>query len=609
MAWVQLALLLAVVIAITPVLGGYMARVFAGERVLLTPVTGPLERALLRLMRVRRESAGHSTPAGSGPAAASAPVGQDWKAYARSVLLFSFASWLVLYALLRLQGSLPSGGSGDVGSSAAPWDVTFNTASSFVTNTNWQYYAGETTLSNVAQMAGLAVQNFASAAVGIVVLIAVVRGIASRGTDPADRRAGSLGNFWVDLVRAIVYVLLPLSILAALVLVSQGALQSLGGPKELSTLAGGTQTLFRGPVASQEAIKLLGTNGGGFFNVNSAMPFENPTAFSNLFSMVLVLAIPAALTSTYGRMIGNRRQGWAVFGAMALLFVALAVVITLAEQHGSPAQHAAGLVTSSADGTTGGNLLGKEQRFGIAGSGLFDTVTTVTSTGAVNSSMESLTGLGGLVPMIGMGSSEVIFGGVGSGLYGMLLFIVLAVFVGGLMVGRTPELRGKKIEAREIKLAMLGALYMPLTVLVTTAFGVGTDHGRVSNYNSGPQGFSETFYAYLSQGNNNGSAFAGYTGYVQPDGSNEGAFGITSADLVGGLAMLFSRFFPILVVLALAGSLVKKKAAPAGPGTLRTDSPTFVVLLIGVIVLVGALTFFPAFLLGPVVQALTGGLY
>jgi K+-transporting ATPase ATPase A chain len=592
MAWVQLALLLAVVVAITPLLGGYMAKVFAGERVVLSPVAGPLERLLLRLLRVRRDERG--------------PVGQDWKAYAKSVLLFSLASWLFLYLLLRLQGSLPAN---ETDLAAAPWDVTFNTVSSFVTNTNWQYYAGETTLSNLSQAVGLTVQNFVSAAVGIVVLIAVVRGIANRGTDPADRRAGDLGNFWVDLVRAVVYVLLPISIIGALVFVTQGALQTLGGPTDLTTLTGGSQTLFRGPVASQEAIKLLGTNGGGFFNVNSAMPFENPTAFSNLVSMVLVLSIPAALTSTYGRMIGNRRQGWAVFGAMAVMFVVLAVVLTVAEQHGSPAQHAAGLVTSSADGSTGGNLVGKEQRFGVAGSALFNTTTTVTSTGAVNASMESLTGLGGLVPMIGMGTSEVIFGGVGSGLYGMLLFIILAVFVGGLMVGRTPELHGKKIEAREIKLAMLGALYMPFTVLVTTALAVGTDHGKVSNYNGGPQGFSESFYAYLSQGNNNGSAFAGYTGYVQPDGTPKGSFGITFADLLGGLAMLFNRFFPILVVLAIAGSLARKTAAPAGPGTLRTDSPTFVVLLIGVIVLVGALTFFPAFLLGPVVQSLTGGLY
>ena len=592
MAWVQLALVVAVVVAITPLLGGYMARVFAGERVFLSPVAGPLERIVLRSIRVRRDEHG--------------PVPQDWKAYAKSVLLFSFGSWLVLYLLLRLQGALPAN---ETDLSAAPWDVTFNTVSSFVTNTNWQYYAGETTLSNFSQMVGLTVQNFVSAAVGIVVLIAVVRGIAARSAGAADRRSVGLGNFWVDLVRAIVFVLLPISFVAALVFVTQGVLQTLGGTTDLANVTGATQTLFRGPVASQEAIKLLGTNGGGFFNVNSSMPFENPTAFSGLVSMVLVLSIPAALTSTYGRMVGNHRQGWAVLGAMLALFLALAVVMTLAEQHGSPAQHAAGLVASSSDGTTGGNLLGKEQRFGVAGSSLFNTITTATSTGAVNSSMESMTGLGSLVPMIGMASSEVIFGGVGSGLYGMLLFLILAVFVGGLMVGRTPELHGKKIEAREIKLAMLGALYMPVTVLATTALAVGTDHGEVSNYNSGPQGFSESLYAALSQGNNNGSAFAGYTGYVQPNGSPDGSFGITFADLVGGLLMLVNRFFPMLIVLAIAGSLVRKRPAPAGPGTLRTDSPTFVVLLIGVIVLVGALTFFPAFLLGPVVQSLTGHLY
>ncbi|MGE4428930.1 MAG: potassium-transporting ATPase subunit KdpA [Solirubrobacteraceae bacterium] len=599
MGWLQPALLLGAVMAITPVLGGSIARALAGERVLLTPLAGPLERTLLRLMRIRRDEHG--------------PVGQDWKAYARSVLLLSLASWLCLYLLLRGQGVLRILPGSDADPGAAPADVTFNTVSSFVTNTNWQYYAGETTMSNLSQMAGLAVQSFVSAAVGIAVLIAVVRGIAARTADPADRRAGSLGNFWVDLVRVIVYVLLPISFVGALVFVTQGALQTLGGPAELANLTGGTQVLLRGPVASQEAIKLLGTNGGGFFNVNSAMPFENPTALTNFVSMVLVLAIPAALTSTYGRMVGNRRQGWAVFGAMAVMFVVLAVVMTVAEQHGSPAQHAAGLVTSSADGTTGGNLVGKEQRFGIAGSALFNTATTTSSTGAVNSAMESMTGLGGLVPMIGMGTSEVIFGGVGSGLYGMLLFIILAVFVGGLMVGRTPELHGKKIEAREIKLAMLGALYMPVTVLMTTALAVGTDHGRVSNHNGGPQGFSESFYAYLSQGNNNGSAFAGYTGYVQPDGRPEGSYGITFADLLGGVTMLLGRFLPIVIVLAIAGSLVGKKAGAGGafasPGTLRTDSPTFVVLLIGVIVLVGALTFLPAFLLGPVVQALTGHLY
>lgn len=599
----QLALLLAIVLALTPPLGAYMARVFAGERTVLSPLLAGPERLLLRGMRIRRRADG-------------APIDQDWKAYARSVLWFSLASWLALYALLRLQGVLP-GNPTDLG--PAPWDVTFNTTSSFVTNTNWQYYAGETTLSYVAQMTGLAVQNFASAAVGLAVAIAVIRGLAHRraGDAPDDGRAVGLGNFWVDLVRACLYVLLPLSLLAALVLVGQGVLQTLGGPVTATTLTGAEQVIARGPVASQEAIKLLGTNGGGFFNVNSAMPFENPTGLSNLVQMVLVLLLPAALTATYGRMVGNRRQGWTLLGAMTAMFLVLVVVATLAEQHGSPAQHLAGLSTAASDGSSGGNLVGKEQRFGAAGSALFNTVTTVTSTGAVNAGLESFTGLGSLVPMIGLATGEVIFGGVGSGLYGMLTFVLLAVFIGGLMVGRTPELLGKKVEAREIKLAMLGALYMPFAVLVTTALAVGTRWGRVSNVAGGPQGFSESFYASLSQGNNNGSAFAGYTGFVQPNGTNEGAFGITFADLLGGGSMLVVRFFPIVVLLAIAGSMARKRApvgvGGSGPaissGTLRTDSPTFALLLVAVIVLVGALTFLPAFLLGPVVQSLTTELF
>lgn len=603
-AWLQLALLLAIVAALTPWLGRYVAAVFAGERVVLSPVVGPVERLILRALGLRRAASSAGAPAGNagtvGDAARTAGrPEQDWKQYARSVLAFSLASWLLLYAILRLQGALP----GEL--SAAPWDVTFNTVSSFVSNTNWQYYAGETTLTSAAQMLGLAVQNFLSAAVGLAVAIAVLRGLSARSPR-------GLGDFWVDLTRGVLYVLLPIAFVAALLLVGQGVLQTLGGPVAIDTLVGGDQALIRGPVASQEAIKLLGTNGGGFFNVNSAMPFENPTGLSNLIQMLLVLMIPAALTATYGRMVGNRRQGWAIFGAMAAMFVVLAIVITVAEQHGSPAQHAAGLGTAAFDGSSGGNLEGKEQRFGVAASGLFNTVTTATSTGAVNASMESLTGLGATVPMLAMGTGEVIFGGVGSGLYGILTFVILAAFVGGLMVGRTPELHGKRIEAREIKLAMLGALYMPATVLITTALAVGTEHGRVSGFADGPQGFAEAFYAYLSQGNNNGSAFAGYTGFVQP-GGDDGAFGITFADLLGGGSMLFARFFPIVVVLAIAGSMARKATAanvdPSGPGTLRTDTPTFAVLLVGVIVLVGVLTFFPALLLGPVVQALTGHLY
>jgi K+-transporting ATPase ATPase A chain len=372
-----------------------------------------------------------------------------------------------------------------------------------------------------------------------------------------------------------------------------------------------------GPVASQEAIKLLGTNGGGFFNTNSAHPFENPTAFTNFFEMLIVLLIPAALVFMYGRMTGNRRQGYAIYGAMMVMFLGAVCVVYIAEAHGSPAQHAAGLHTGVIHGSTGGNMEGKEQRFGIAGSALFDVVTTVTSCGAVNSALESFTGIGGAVPFANLSASEVIFGGVGTGLYSILLYVLLAVFIGGLMVGRTPEWLGKKLEAREIKLAGLGILITPLAALFCTALATSSSAGRKSISEaalskaggSTPQGFSETFYAYLSQANNNGSAFAGYTGYIQPNAGNAGAHGITFADLLGGFDMLFARYAPILFALAVAGALAGKRVTPAGLGTMRTDNPTFVVLLIGVIVLVGALTFFPALLLGPIVQGLTGHLY
>jgi K+-transporting ATPase ATPase A chain len=419
------------------------------------------------------------------------------------------------------------------------------------------------------------------------VAIALIRGIiARRSSSPV------LGNFWQDLVRACFYVLLPISIIAALVLVSQGVVQTLGGT---------VGDLARGPVASQEAIKELGTNGGGFFNVNSAFPFENPTGFSNLVEMFLILCIPASLTYTYGRMVGSRRQGWAIFSAMSVLFIASVVVVYIAERHGTPAQHAAGIV--------GSNMEGKEQRFGIANSALWTAVTTVTSCGAVNAAFESLTGIGGLVPMVDLGYGESVFGGVGTGLYTMLLYVLLAVFIGGLMVGRTPEFLGKKIEAREIKLVSLGVLVTPLAVLLGTFLALATKYGKPSIFASGPQGFSESLYAYMSQANNNGSAFAGYTGYYQPEPGNLGAHGITFADLLGGVTMLGARFLPIILVLAIAGSLASKRVAPAGLGTLRTDTPTFVGLLGGVVVLIGALTFFPAFLLGPVVQGMTDRLF
>jgi K+-transporting ATPase ATPase A chain len=376
-------------------------------------------------------------------------------------------------------------------------------------------------------------------------------------------------------------------------------------------ITGLTQSIAQGPVASQEAIKELGTNGGGFFNVNSAHPFENPNGFTNLFEMLLVLVIPAALIFTYGKMAGHRRQGFAIYGAVMFMFLGAVTVAYVAEAHGSPAQHAAGLHTQVIAGSSGGNMEGKEQRFGIAGSALFDVVTTVTSCGAVNSAIESFTGIGGAVPFANLSASEVIFGGVGTGLYSILLYVLLAVFIGGLMVGRTPEWLGKKIEAREIKLAGLGILITPLAALFCTALATASSAGRasISSNGVGPQGFSESFYAYLSQANNNGSAFAGYTGFIQPNAGNVGSHGITFADLLGGFDMIFARYVPILFVLAVAGTLAGKRVTPAGLGTMRTDNPTFVVLLIGVIVLVGALTFFPALLLGPIVQGLTTHLY
>jgi K+-transporting ATPase ATPase A chain len=451
-------------------------------------------------------------------------------------------------------------------------------------------------------MAGLTVQNFVSAAVGICVAVALIRGIVGRS-------GKGLGNFWQDLVRTVLYVLLPISVVAALVFVSQGVIQTLGHYLSFTGPTGLSGHIAMGPVASQEAIKNLGTNGGGFFNTNAAHPFENPTGLTNVLEPLLMLAIPAALTATYGRMVGSRRQGWALFAAMTVMFAVGFSVLYAAEVHGSPAQHAAGLHTVATHGSLGGNLEGKEVRFGTGGSALFDTTATATSTGAVDSSFDSLTGLGGAVPMANLGTGEVIFGGVGSGLYVMLLYALIAVFIGGLMVGRTPELLGKKIEAREIKLATLGILITPLTALAATAIAIADHAGRVSIFNTGPQGFSETFYAYLSQANNNGSAFAGYTGFIQPNAGSVGSHGITFADLLGSFNLAFARYAPILFVLAVAGSLAGKRVSPAGLGTMRTDNPTFVVLLLGVILLVGALTFFPALILGPIVQALTGHLY
>ncbi len=584
--WLTIILFVVILTALAYPLGGYMAAVYGGRRTWLDPVLGPVERFFYRIIGVDSKA------------------GQDWKGYAKSLLIFSLVGWLILYIILRTQSW---GGLGiNTGSfRSMPWNVAFNTSSSFLTNTNWQYYAGEATMTYFSQMVGLAVQNFASAAVGIVVAVALIRGIASRS-------GKSLGNFYVDVIRTILYVLLPMSIVVALILVSQGVIQNFHAYVSFHGLTGLVQTIAQGPVASQEAIKELGTNGGGFFNVNSAHPFENPTGFSNFLEMLTVLIIPAGLVFTYGKMVGARRQGIAIFSTMMVMFLGAVIVCYFAEAHGSPAQHAAGLHTAYVNGS-GGNLEGKEQRFGIAGSALFDVITTVTSCGAVNSSIESFTGIGGAVPFANLSASETIFGGVGTGLYSILFYVLLAVFLGGLMVGRTPEYVGKKIEAREIKLVAIGLLITPLAALFSTALATASKAGRASIdtaiTGSGPQGFSESFYAYLSQANNNGSAFPGYTGYDGTFGNGAGSHGVGFADMLGGFTMLFARYAPILFALAVAGALVNKRVAPAGLGTMRTDNATFVVLLIGVIILVGALTFFPALLLGPIVQGLTGHLY
>jgi potassium-transporting ATPase potassium-binding subunit len=567
--WIEILLYIALLTALTPLIGGYMARVFRGEVTTLAFIERPLYRLI-----------------GVDPAR-----GQDWKGYARSVLISSALFGIVLYTILRTQGIHPWNPN-DLDSGT--WDVSFNTTASFLSNTNWQYYAGETTLSYFSEMAGLAVQNFVSAGVGIAVVIAFIRGLASRS-------GKEIGVFYVDLTRAIVYVLVPISAIVALVLVSQGVLQTLSGPADATGLTGVTQTFAYGPVAGQEAIKMLGTNGGGFFNVNSAMPYENPTWLSNFVEMLAILIIPAGLTATYGRMVENRRQGWMVFGAMMTLFIAAVAVIYINETGPTAAMQAAGL--------TGDNLEGKEMRFGIGSSSLFAAITTAASCGAVNAAMESFSGFGGAVPMAQMMTGEVIWGGVGSGLYSMLLFVILGVFISGLMVGRTPEFLGKKIEAREVKLTIIGTIAVPMMVLVATALAVGSKWGDPSYYDSGPQGFSEALYAYTSQGNNNGSAFAGYTGYLQPNGTNDGAYGISFADVLGGLAMLGGRFLPMLAVLAVAGSLAGKRVSPVGLGTLRTDTPTFGAVLIAVVLIVALLTFVPALLLGPVVQGLSDQLY
>jgi K+-transporting ATPase ATPase A chain len=578
---IQILALVGVLTALTPLVGGYMARVYQGERVAPTVLLAPVERIVYRLFRVDRSEE------------------QGWKEYARALLLFSAASWLMLYLVLRTQGIHPFNPQGF--GHSGPWDLSFNTASSFVSNTSWQYYAGETTLSDFSQMAGITVASFTSCATGMAVAAAVIRGLSRRGTD-------RLGNFWVDLTRSLFYVLVPIAVLASILLVATGVPQTLEHYLSAHGPTGLAQTIAIGPVASQEAIKLMSGDGGGFFNTNSAHPFENPTAISNMVEILLMLLIPAAFTATFGRIIGRRRQGWALYAAMMVMFLAGTAVMYAAEAHGTPAQHAAGLHTAVHTGSTGGNIEGKEQRFGIAGSALFVSAGTASGDGAVNSGVESYSGLGAGVAMANMMTGEVIFGGPGSGLYGMLLLVVLAVFIAGLMVGRTPEYLGKQIQAHEVKLASIGTLFVPLLVLTFVAIAIATPTGRQSMSTHGPQGFAESVYAYLSQAQNNGSAFAGYSGFIQPVAGNVGAHGITFADLAGGWVMILGRFVPILAVLALAGSLGPRRIAPVSLGTLRTDTPTFVIFLIGFVAVFAVLTFLTALVLAPFAQALSSHL-
>ncbi len=558
--WIQTLAFAGVILALTRPLGAFLYRVYEGEQQPLPKLLGPLERGVYRLSGVdpRRE--------------------QTWVEYAFAVLAFSALSLLGTYAIERLQHVLPFN---PQKLAAVPADLAFNTAASFTTNTNWQSYSGESTMSYLTQMAGLAWHNFTSAAVGIAVAIAVARGLTRRLAPGAPKL---IGNFWVDLWRGLLYVLLPVSILLALVLVSQGVIQTLSAYRDVTTLEGGKQLVALGPVASQEVIKELGTNGGGFFNANSAHPFESPTPFTNFLEMVLIFAIPAALTYTYGRMARNQRQGWAILAAMGVLFLVGVTSAYWAEAHPNPAL--APLAVSQARG----NMEGKEVRFGVAASALFATVTTGASCGAVNSMHDSFTPLGGLVPLVNIQLGEVVFGGVGAGLYGMLVFVVLSVFIAGLMVGRTPEYLGKKIEAREMKLAMLYVLIFPLIILGFSAWAVVSPLGIAGLSNAGPHGLSEILYAFTSGAGNNGSAFAGLN-------ANTPFWNVTLA-----VTMLAGRFLMLIPALAIAGSMVGKKVVPAGPGTFPTDGALFTGLLVSVVLIVGALTFFPADSLGPIVE-------
>jgi K+-transporting ATPase ATPase A chain len=554
--WIQILIFCGIVVLLVKPLGGYMTRVYQGERTFLSFIFAPFERLLYRL------------------AGTSENEDQHWTTYAAGMLAFNLLGFLVLYALQRFQAGLPfnPAGMGAVGP-----ELAFNTATSFVTNTNWQNYGGESTMSYLVQMAGLTVQNFVSAATGMALAIALVRGF-SRAS------AKSIGNFWVDLTRSTLYILLPLCIVLTLFYVYSGVPQTLGAYIDATTLEGARQTIAVGPVASQLAIKMLGTNGGGFFNANSAHPFENPDALVNLVQMVTIFAIGAALTNVFGRMVGNQRQGWAILSAMGVLFIVGVTVTYWAEAAGNPLIHALGV--------EGGNMEGKEVRFGIPLSALFAVVTTAASCGAVNAMHDSFTALGGMIPIINMELGEVIVGGVGAGLYGILIFVIIAIFVAGLMVGRTPEYLGKKIEGKEVKMAMLAMLCLPLAMLVFTAISVVMPSSVASIANQGPHGFSEILYAYTSAAANNGSAFGGLTG-------NTPWYNITL-----GIVMMMGRFLVIVPALAIAGSLAAKKTVPASAGTFPTDSGLFVGLLVGVILIVGGLTFLPALALGPIAEHL-----
>jgi potassium-transporting ATPase potassium-binding subunit len=554
--WIQILLYCAIVVALVKPLGWYMTRVFNGESTFLSPVLRPVERGLYRIGGVdeKRE--------------------QHWLTYTVAMLLFHVGGFLIIYGLMRLQALLPFNPAEQ--SAVAP-DLSLNTAISFLTNTNWQNYGGESTLSYLTQMVGLTHQNFLSAATGIALAVALIRGFSRSSMR-------TIGNFWVDVTRTTLYVLLPICIVYTLFLVWQGMPQTLGAYVEATTLEGAKQTVAVGPVASQVAIKMLGTNGGGFFNANAAHPFENPTALSNFVQMLSIFAIAAALTNVFGRMVGNQRQGWAILAVMGVLFLSGVAITYWAEANGT-----AGL---SALGLTGGNMEGKEVRFGIVASSLFAVITTAASCGAVNAMHDSFTALGGMIPLINIQLGEIIVGGVGAGMYGMLLFVVLAIFVAGLMVGRTPEYVGKKIEAREVKMAMLAILILPLMILGWTAVAMVFPPAVASMANAGPHGFTEVLYAYTSQTGNNGSAFAGLTGNT------------FFYNLTGGMAMFVGRFFMIVPAMALAGSLAAKKSIPPSAGTLPTTGGLFVGLVVGVILIIGGLTFFPALALGPIVEHL-----